>query len=901
MNTISKKLLVLIDGSSYFHRAYHALPKLKNSRGEPTGAIYGVINMIRKLIADYNPTYIAVIFDAKGKNFRHDLYPEYKATRPPMEDELRLQAEPLREIIKAMGLPLLVIEGVEADDVIGTITKEAVAKQIETLISTGDKDLAQLVNQHITLINTMNNTVLNPEAVKEKFGVTPEQIIDYLTLIGDVSDNVPGVPMIGPKTAVKLLNEYGSLDAIIKHQDEIKGKVGENLRASVEKIPLSKTLVTIKTDLDLKISIEDLITRDADNAKLQELFTRFEFKNWLKSLGLKNTANIDENYQEENTNYKIIFTENELQDLIAQLQNAKQFAFDLETTSLDIINAEIVGLSFALKIGEAFYIPVAHDYLGAPSQLKRENVLAQLKPILENVQIKKLGQNLKYDLNVLVNYNINLQGIIFDTMLASYVLNNANNLHNKEAIVFRYLDKAITTYEDVVGKGVKQVAFNQVAIEKAYKYAAADADLVLQLYEVINEQLAHFPNLQKVFTKIEMPLLQVLAQMERIGVCVDVKLLQQQSAAIAVKLKSLEDEVYQIAGEVFNLNSPQQLQEILFTKLKLPVIHKTPKGVPSTGEATLQELALDYPLPKIILEYRSLNKLKTTYLDALPEEINPKTGRIHTSYNQAITATGRLSSTNPNLQNIPIRTDEGRKIRAAFIAPKDCKIISADYSQIELRIMAHLSQDENLCKAFAEDADVHRATAAEILGIPMEQVTNEQRQQAKAINFGLIYGMSAFGLAKRVGLTREEAQSYINAYFTRYPGVKNYMETAKARAIELGYVDTIFGRRLYMPDLQSKNYMARAAAERAAINAPMQGSAADIMKLAMINIDHWIQSENIPAKMIIQVHDELVFEIPENQVNEISFKIKELMEGAVKLQVPIIVHVGVGNNWDEAH
>lgn len=900
MQTETKKLLVLIDGSSYFHRAYHALPKLKNARGEPTGAIYGVINMIRKLIADYNPTYIAVVFDAKGKNFRHDLYPEYKATRPPMEDELRLQAEPLREIIKAMGLPLLVIEGVEADDVIGTITKEAVAKEIDTVISTGDKDLAQLVNLHITLINTMNNAVLNPETVKEKFGVTPEQIIDYLTLIGDTSDNVPGVPMIGPKTAVKLLNEYGSLDQIIKHKDEIKGKVGENLRASIEKIPLSKTLVTIKTDVDLKVSIDDLISQNPDNAKLKELFTRFEFKNWLKSIATE-TGISEDNKIDENVNYKIIFTDRELQDLIVQLNNAQQFAFDLETTSLDIINAEIVGLSFALKAGEAFYIPVAHDYLGAPTQLNREYVLEQLKPIFENPEIKKLGQNLKYDLNVLANYNIVLKGIAFDTMLASYVLNNSNSLHNKEAIVFRYLGKTITTYEDVAGKGAKQIAFNQVAIEKAYKYAAADADLVLQLYTAINEQLLHFPNLEKVFIRIEMPLLSILAKMERTGVCVDVKLLQEQSAVIAVKLKVLEDEVYQIAGEVFNLNSPQQLQEILFTKLKLPVIHKTPKGVPSTGEATLQELALDYPLPKIILEYRSLNKLKTTYLDSLPEQINPKTGRIHTSYNQAVTATGRLSSTNPNLQNIPIRTEEGRKIRAAFIAPKDCKIVSADYSQIELRIMAHLSQDENLCKAFAEDLDVHRATAAEILGIPLDQVTNEQRQRAKAINFGLIYGMSAFGLAKRVGLTREEAQTYINAYFMRYPGVKNYMETAKARAIELGYVETIFGRRLYMPDLQSRNYMARAAAERAAINAPMQGSAADIMKLAMIDVNAWLQTNDVDTKMIMQVHDELIFEIPENQAKEISFKIKELMEMTVKLRVPITVHVGVGNNWDEAH
>lgn len=897
----TKKLLVLIDGSSYFHRAYHALPKLKNARGEPTGAIYGVINMIRKLIADYNPTYIAVVFDAKGKNFRHEMYPQYKATRPPMEDELISQVEPLREIIQAMGMPLLVIEGIEADDVIGTLAKEATEAGIDTLVSTGDKDLAQVVNQHISLINTMNNTVLNNETVKEKFGVTPEQIIDYLTLIGDTSDNVPGVPMIGPKTAVKLLNEYGSLDKIIEHKDEIKGKVGENLRASLEQIPLAKKLVTIKKDVILPVTINDLEPKKPDNEKLKEFFVRFEFKNWLKSINAENPQIFEENKFAENSNYKIIFNENDLQNLLNQLQNTTQFAFELETTSLDIINAEIVGLAFAIKVDEAFYLPVAHDYLGAPTQLNRESVLEQLKPIFENSTINKFGQNLKYDLNVLANYKIDLQGINFDAMLASYVLNSSSNLHNKEAIAMRYLGKAIITYEDVAGKGAKQIAFNQVAIEKAAKYAAGSVDIVLQLHDALLTELAHFPNLQKVFTKIEMPLLIVLARMERTGVCIDANLLKQQSEIITVKLKQLENEAYLIAGEMFNLNSPQQLQEILFTKLKLPMVHKTPKGQPSTGEATLQELSVDFPLPKIILEYRGLNKLKTTYLDALPQEINPKTGRVHTSYNQAVTTTGRLSSTNPNLQNIPIRTEEGRKIRQAFVADPGFKIVSADYSQIELRIMAHLSQDENLCKAFADDLDVHRATAAEILGIPLEQVTNEQRQRAKAINFGLIYGMSAFGLAKRVGLSREDAQSYISAYFTRYPKVKNYMDLAKSRALELGYVETIFGRRLYMPDLQSRNYMARAAAERAAINAPMQGSAADIMKIAMINVDHWIQSENIPAKMIMQVHDELVFEIPENLIKEISFKIKDLMENVVKLQVPIMVNVGVGNNWDEAH
>lgn len=901
MTNSTKKPLILIDCSSYFHRAYHALPQLMTAQGEPTGAIYGVINMIRKLLVDYNPEYIAVIFDAKGKNFRHEMYPQYKATRAPMEDELRVQAQPLQEIIKAMGLPLLVIEGVEADDVIGTLAKEATQSGVDTVISTGDKDLAQLVNQHISLINTMNNSVLTVESVKEKFGVAPEQIIDYLTLIGDASDNVPGVPMIGPKTAVKLLNEFGSLDEIIKHADEIKGKVGENLRSSLEQIPLSKSLVTIKNDVKLPLSIADLMPQKPDNEKLKAMFTRFEFKSWLRALSGETSINSVEQQQNENVAYKIIFIDEDLQKLIQYLTSAKHVAFDLETTNLAAITAEIVGLSFAVKVGEAFYIPLAHDYLGAPTQLNREKTLQRLKPLFEDVTKMKLGLNLKYAMNVLANYNIKLQGSNFDAMLASYVLNSSSNQHNIEALAFRFLGKTITTYEDVVGKGAKQIAFNKINVENAYIYAAANADTLLQLYLVMWEQLTQIPNLLNVFEKIEMPMLNILSHMERYGVCVDVKLLQQQSEIISHKLLHLENEAYNIAGEMFNLNSPQQLQEILFNKLQLPTIHKTPKGQPSTGEATLQELALEYQLPKIILEYRGLNKLKTTYLDSLPAQVNPITQRIHTSYNQAVTTTGRLSSTNPNLQNIPIRTEEGRKIRQAFIAPEGYKIMSADYSQIELRIMAHLSQDTGLCKAFALDLDVHRATAAEILGIPLEEVSHEQRQRAKAINFGLIYGMSAFGLAKRVGLTREEAQSYIKAYFERYPGVKNYMDAMRKQAQEFGFVETIFGRRLYMPDIKAKNFMVRAAAERAAINAPMQGSAADIMKIAMIDVNAWLQTSNVPANMIMQVHDELVFEVKQEHVEVVAKQVKNLMENAVQLHVPVIVHAGIGNNWDEAH
>lgn len=896
MISTSNKPLILIDGSSYLHRAYHALPELANSHGEPTGAVYGVINMIRKLINDYDPEYIAVVFDAKGKNFRHEIYPEYKATRPPMPDDLRQQVKPLHDVIKAMGLPLLIIDGVEADDVIATLTHNAVKAGMQVLISTGDKDLAQLVNNEVALVNTMNNVIMDVKGVAKKFGVAPEQIVDYLSLIGDSSDNVPGVPMIGPKTAVKLLQEYGSLDNIAKHAHEIKGKIGENLRQSLVTLPLTRKLITVKYDVKLDCQLQDLKRQQQDTEKLIELFKRLEFKTWLASLLGCSVA-----HHVTATNYKVILTKQELQDYLEELKSAKSFAVDLETTGLDIINSQIVGISLAVNADNAVYIPVAHDYLGAPQQLSRDYVLQQLKPFLQDENKIKLGQNLKFDMSILANYAIELRRIGFDTMLESYILNSSSNKHDKETLAFKYLGKTLTTFTDLVGKGSKQLTFNQVKLEQASVYAATDTAIVWQLHEVLWAELAKHKDLVKVFCEIEMPLLSVLSRMERCGVRIDANLLQKQSEEIAIKLSSIEQETYKIAGEVFNLNSPLQLQEVLFTKLQLPVLQKTPKGQPSTAEQVLQELALEYPLPKMILEYRSLSKLKSTYTDSLPEQINAKTGRVHTSYNQAVTATGRLSSTEPNLQNIPIRTEEGRRIRQAFIASPGYKIISADYSQVELRVMAHLSQDKGLLQAFATDSDIHRATAAEVFGVSLNEVTVEQRQRAKMINFGLIYGMSAFGLAKRLGMSKAAASGYVDIYFKHYPGVKTYMDQAKLQAQQLGYVTTIFGRRLYMPDIKSRNFQLRSAAERAAINAPMQGSAADMMKIAMIQIDEWLRQSDLDVRMIMQVHDELVFEIAKHEVDKAIPKIKHYMENAVKLSVPILVHVGEGYNWDEAH
>lgn len=896
MTSHKQKTLILIDGSSYLHRAFHALPPLMTSKGEPTGAVYGVVNMIKKMLNDYKPDHVTVVFDAKGKNFRHDMYPQYKATRPPMEKDLQVQIKPLHEIIQALGLPLLMVEGVEADDVIGTLARVAAKNGFTVLISTGDKDMAQLVDKDITLVNTMTNTTMDEKGVEEKFGVDPGRMTDYLTLVGDTSDNIPGVSGVGPKTAVKWLEEYKTLENIIKHADEIKGKVGESLRASLKQLPLIQELVTIKHDLQLKINFDDLSVQAADDKKLIELFTHLEFKNWLASLvGDKQEQTIGEE------KYHIILTEKDFEHWYEKLHHAKAFAFDLETTSLDVIQAEIVGLSFALEVGEAIYIPVAHDYAGAPKQLERDYVLQNLKSLFVDPHKIKLGQNIKYDMSVLANYDIEFKGIGYDTMLESYVLNSAVNKHDKESLALRYLGKTITTYENLAGKGTKQIPFGKVELGKAAPYAAADADLVLRLHTVLWPQIVANKNQEKCFKEIEMPLVSVLSRMERCGVCIDKEFLQNFSGELAKRLTVLEEQIYKAANIEFNINSPKQLQEVLYDKLKLPILKKTPTGQPSTAEPVLQELALDYPLPKMILEYRSLSKLKSTYADALPEEINPKTGRIHTSYNQAVTTTGRLSSTDPNLQNIPIRSEEGRKIRRAFIAPLGSKIISADYSQIELRIMAHLSQDKNLYKAFQSDADVHRATAAEIFGVAPSDVTDMQRRNAKTINFGLIYGMSAFGLAKRLGMSHEDAQSYIALYFTRYPGVKKYMEKMREFAHEQGYVETIFGRRLYMPEIKAKNFAVRAAAERAAINAPMQGSAADIMKIAMIDIDHWVQKCDFKIAMIMQVHDELVFEVDTNHAKIAAQEIKMRMENAIKLDVPVIVDVGIGGNWEEAH
>ena len=896
MTAHTQKTLVLIDGSSYLHRAFHALPPLTTSRGEPTGAIYGVVNMVKKMLNDYKPTYVAVIFDAKGKNFRHEMYPQYKATRPPMAEDLQVQIEPLHEIIQAMGLPLLIVDGVEADDVIGTLAYAAVKQGVKVLISTSDKDIAQLVNENITLVNTMTNAVLDEQGVFKKFGVTAEQITAYLALVGDPSDNVPGVAGVGPKTAVKWLTEYTTLDNIVKHATKIKGKVGENLRSCLEQLSFTQKLVTISCKVKLANSFHDLTPQKPNVEQLTNLFTRLEFKNWLvnltgdKKLPTKNTAK-----------YHLILTDTELAYWCDQLRSATTFAFDTETTSLHVMQAEIVGLSFALEAGEAIYIPVAHNYPDVPQQLERDYVLQQLKPIFTDSHKIKLGQNIKYDMNVLANYGIELKGIGYDTMLESYILRSSSNQHDKASLALRYLGKTIATYEDVVGKGAKQIPFSQLKLDIATPYAAADADLVWQLHTVLWSQIAKNSVQQKVFQEIEMPLVSVLSRIERHGVCVAKEFLQSYSCELSSQLLAIEQQIYQLAAATFNINSPLQLQDILYRKLNLPILQKTPTGKPSTAESVLQELALDYPLPKLVLEYRSLSKLKSTYTDALPQQIEPKTGRIHTSYNQAVTSTGRLSSTEPNLQNIPVRTAEGRKIRQAFVAPDGCQIISADYSQIELRIMAHLSHDENLCKAFQYDADIHRATAAEIFGIAISDVTAMQRRNAKTINFGLIYGMSAFGLAKRLGMTKENAQNYIKLYFARYPGVKRYMEQMRKLAHDVGFVETIFGRRLYIPEIKAKNFARRAAAERTAINAPMQGSAADIMKIAMINIDNWIQQCNYKIAMIMQVHDELVFEVDTKHIKIAAAEIKKQMEQAVTLAIPIVVEVGIGDNWNEAH
>ena len=913
-----KKLLVLVDGSYYLFRAYYQkeLQRFTNAQKQPTGAIYGVINMLRKLIRDEKPDFFAVVFDAKGKNFRNDLYPEYKANRPPAPPDLVAQIKPLHEIIQARGLPLLLIDDVEADDVIATLAARAQRAGLSTLVSTGDKDLAQIVNDDIRLINTMNNTRLDRNGVIEKYGVPPERIVDYLALMGDTSDNVPGIPKVGPKTAVKWLTEYGSLDEIVANADSFTGKVGEYLRENLDQIPLSKQLVTLKTDLELPLGPKQLYTTEQDKVKLREHYQRWGFHSWLPEIngaerappeapapeqeassGLQDREEVDT--PEEN--YETVLTVEHLEHWVDKLADAEIFAFDTETTSLDYMRAELVGLSFSVRAGEAAYVPVAHDYDGAPKQISRRKVLEKLRPLLESENHKIVGQNLKYDRNVLANYRVELNGIAHDSMLQSYVLNSVGARHDMNSLAKKYLGKTITSYEDVAGKGVKQVSFNQVPVEQAAAYAAEDADITLQLHQALWPKLVKDPGLRDLYTHIEVPLLSVIARMERNGVRIDTDMLLQQSSELAEQKLEAERQAHRLAGQAFNIGSPKQIQEILYGKLQLPIRAKTPTGQPSTAESVLQELAAEHELPALILKHRELSKLKSTYTDRLPEQVNPATGRVHTSYHQAVAATGRLSSSDPNLQNIPVRTQAGRKIRQAFIAAPGNVLLAADYSQIELRIMAHLSADAALLAAFAAGSDIHRATAAEVFGVGLAEVNTEQRRAAKAINFGLIYGMSAFGLARQLGITRGAAKQYVDKYFERYPAVKEYMDATRVRAREAGYVETVFKRRLYLPDIDSRNAARRQYAERTAINAPMQGSAADIIKRAMIAIDKKLLRSEKNIRMIMQVHDELVFEAASAEVVEYEQEIRGLMAAAAALSVPLIVDIGMGANWDEAH
>ncbi len=906
----SPKRLILVDGSSFLFRAYHAIPPLTNAKGQPTNAIYGVANMLRKLLADYDGDYLTVVFDAPGNTFRNDLYPDYKAHRPPMPDDLRVQIEPLHTLIRAMGLPLIMESGVEADDVMGVLAKHAEQQGYDVIISTGDKDMAQLVNEHIILENTMSNSRLDIQGVKDKFGVRPDQIVDYLALMGDSVDNIPGVPKVGPKTAAKWLEQYNTLDNLMACADEITGKIGENLRASLSLLPLSRQLTTIKYDLDLPYRMEDLQHQPMNTDLLKELFTELGFTSWLKSLDnsldQKQAAPVSVEQAEQEiiareSNYEAVLTDQQFKHWFELLVDAPLFAFDTETNSLDYSKAEIVGVSFAVTAGNAAYVPLAHDYPGVPGQLNRSAILETLKPLLENPDKAKLGQNLKYDMHVLANHSITLRGIAHDTMLESYVLNSTATKHNMDDLAKVYLNHDTIHYEAVTGKGAKQISFQEVSIEQATPYAAEDADITLQLHQVLMAKLEQQPSLLQLYSDIEIPLISVLARIESHGVLIDTAMLAQQSLELASQIISLEQHAHNLAGQTFNLGSPKQIQDIFYGKLNLPVLKKTPTGQPSTDESVLQELAVDYPLPKIILEHRGLSKLKSTYTDKLPQQVDERTGRIHTSYHQAVAATGRLSSSDPNLQNIPIRSEEGRKIRQAFIAPPGYKIVAADYSQIELRIMAHLSQDAGLLNAFTEGQDIHRATAAEVFGVAPDQVTNDLRRSAKAINFGLIYGMSSFGLAQQLGLSRSQAQSYIDLYFARYPGVKNYMDTIREQAREQGYVETLFGRRLYLPEILSKNAARRQYAERTAINAPMQGTAADIIKRAMIAVDRWLEKNKPDVKMIMQVHDELVFEIEQEQVQSCIADIRSIMCSAAELNVPLIVDIGIGHNWDEAH
>jgi len=894
------KPLILVDGSSYLFRAFHALPPLTNSRGEPTGAVVGVVNMLRKLVDQHRPDRMAVVFDAPGKTFRDDLYPEYKANRPPMPEELRAQIGPLHAIIRGMGLPLIVEEGVEADDVIGTLATLAKEAGVPTLISTSDKDLAQLVDEDVTLVNTMTDTLMDADGVVAKFGVTPAQIIDFLTLTGDSVDNIPGVPKCGPKTAAKWLAQYGDLDNLVEHADEIKGKVGEYLRDSLEQLPLSRELVTIKRDVSVHETIDDLTPKPADTETLRPLYERLEARRLLAALDASD-APTPANDQVTGE-YDTVLDDKSLDRWIERLQCAELFAFDTETTGLDYMRAELVGVSFAVESGKAAYVPVDHRYPGAPDQLSRDEVLAKLKPLLEDAARAKVGQNLKYDMSVLARYAIELQGIAFDTMLESYVLDATATRHDMDSLARKYLDRATIKYEEVAGKGAKQLTFDQIPLEQAAPYAAEDADVTLQLHEALWPRLEQQPALAKVLHDIEMPLVPVLSRMERTGVRIDTTMLERQSKSLAKRMSALEEEAHQIAGHTFNIGSPKQIGEILFQELALPVVAKTPSGAPSTAESVLQQLAEEgHELPALILEHRGLAKLRSTYTDKLPQMVNPDTGRVHTSYHQAVAATGRLSSSDPNLQNIPVRSDEGRHIRQAFVPEPGHLMLAADYSQIELRIMAHLSGDQALLGAFARGEDIHRATAAEVFGTAPDAVTADQRRSAKAINFGLIYGMSAFGLARQLGIERSLAQEYVDLYFERYPGVRDFMDRIRDDAREQGYVETVFGRRLYLSEINARNGQRRAAAERTAINAPMQGTAADIIKRAMLAVDRWIRTESPPVYMIMQVHDELVLEVREDAVDAATERVRTLMEGAASLRVPLVVDTGIGANWDEAH
>lgn len=890
--------LILVDGSSYLYRAYHALPPLTSTAGEPTGAVYGVVNMLRKLSAEYSTAYFGVIFDAKGKTFRDDLFKAYKANRAPMPDDLRVQLEPLKHIVCALGLPLIEVEGVEADDVIGTLAMRARAAGLHTIIATGDKDIAQIVNHDVVLLNS-SGIQLDAAAIKEKFGVPPECMVDYLALVGDAVDNIPGVPKVGPKTAAKWLREYGSLDALLEHADEIKGKVGESLRGHLDQLALSRELATIRCDLELDLEPTALQRRAPDVDALVRLYRRYAFNSWLAQLKDENPAAGDA--EQTAPRYETVLDEASLQQWLARLTSAEVFAIDLETTSLNYMDAEIVGVSFAVEPGHAAYVPVAHTGLEVPAQLERDRVLEQLRPLLEDPERAKLGQNLKYDMSVLARYGIALRGVRFDTMLESYVLDSTATRHDMDSLALKYLGHKTVKFEDVAGKGAKQLTFDQVAIDRATEYAAEDADITLCLHHALYPRLQQLPGPERVFRAIEMPLISVLSRMERIGVLVSRELLAQHSRELAQHLVEIEAAVYREAGCEFNLGSPKQIQAILYDRQGLPVLAKTPKGAPSTAESVLQELAASYPLPRMILKHRALAKLKSTYTDKLPLLIHPRTGRVHTSYQQAVAATGRLSSSDPNLQNIPVRSPEGRRIRRGFIAREGYRLLSADYSQVELRIMAHLSGDVGLRRAFAAGEDIHRATAAEVFGTNSEQVTPDQRRAAKAINFGLIYGMSAYGLARQLGIDRDAAQYYVERYFERYPGVRAFMERTRREAHERQYVETIFGRRLYLAEINASNQQRRQAAERTAINAPMQGSAADIIKRAMIRVDQWLQSERDDVFMVLQVHDELVFEVPAPDVQAVAGQIREFMAGAAELSVPLIVDTGYGDNWEEAH